>query len=148
MGRGPRLRGRQRRGMLGRATGCRAAPGGREGGADRRGNGPWPTSSRPSAPRHARPCHRLSRRAWSPRGWRGAGASVLAQLAHASLLADLAAKVIELRAVHVADGAHLDLVDLRRMERERALDADAERVLPHREGLTRAGALSLDDDPL
>src|ERR1700734_4022249 len=34
------------------------------------------------------------------------------------------------------------------MERERALDADAERVLPHREGLTRAGALPLDDDPL
>src|SRR5579862_6551870 len=90
----------------------------------------------------------LSRRTWSPRGWRGAGASVLAQLAHASLLADLAAKVVELRAVDVADRTHLDLVDLGRVERERALDTHAERVLAHREGLARAGALALDHDPL
>ena len=53
----------------------------------------------------------------------------LAELADASLLADLAAQVVELCAVHVTDGRDLDLVDLRRMQRERALDADAERVL-------------------
>jgi len=35
-----------------------------------------------------------------------------------------------------------------RMQRERALDTDAERVLPHREGLADAGALALDHDPL
>ena len=34
------------------------------------------------------------------------------------------------------------------MDGERPLDADTERVLADREGLTRAGALALDDDPL
>jgi hypothetical protein len=34
------------------------------------------------------------------------------------------------------------------MERERALDADAERLLADREGLPHAGALALDDDAL
>src|SRR6185437_9846894 len=64
------------------------------------------------------------------------------------LLADLAAQVVELRAVDVADRPHLDLVDLGRVERERALDADAERLLAHRERLARAGALALEDDAL
>src|SRR5205814_979916 len=73
---------------------------------------------------------------------------VLAQLADASLLADLAAQVVQLRAIHVADLHDLELVDLRRVERERALDAHAEGVLADREGLTRTGALALDDDPL
>ena len=72
----------------------------------------------------------------------------LAQLADASLLADLAAQVVQLRAVHVADRVDLDLVDLRRMQRERALDADAEGVLADGEGLARARALPLDHDPL
>src|SRR5207237_208044 len=60
----------------------------------------------------------------------------------------LRAKVVELGAVHVADGPHLDLLDLRGVQGERPLDADAERVLPHRERLTDAGALTLDHDPL
>jgi len=34
------------------------------------------------------------------------------------------------------------------MQRERPLDPDAERLLAHREGLTYAGALALDDDAL
>ena len=34
------------------------------------------------------------------------------------------------------------------MEGERALDADAERLLPHGERLADAGALALDDDAL
>src|SRR6185312_2385834 len=38
--------------------------------------------------------------------------------------------------------------DLRRVQRERALHADAERVLAHRERLARSGALALQDDPL
>src|SRR5262249_3510221 len=72
----------------------------------------------------------------------------LAQLADAGLLADLAAEVVELRPVDVADRGDVDLVDLRRVERERALDADAEGVLPNRERLAGAGALALDHDPL
>src|SRR3954470_20589822 len=74
--------------------------------------------------------------------------SVLSQLADARLAPDLAAEVVQLRAVDVADRRHVDLVDLRRMERERSLDADAEGVLAHREGLARARALALDHDPL
>src|SRR5205085_3468517 len=73
---------------------------------------------------------------------------VLAQLADASLLADLAAQVVQLRPVHVADGSHVDLVDLRRMERKGALDADAERVLADGERLAGSGDLALEHDPL
>src|SRR4029079_402901 len=73
---------------------------------------------------------------------------VLAQLADASLLADLAAQVVELGAADVADRAHLDLVDLGRVQRERALDADPEGVLADGERLAHAGALALDHDPL
>src|SRR4029077_10636997 len=36
----------------------------------------------------------------------------------------------------------------RRVQRERPLDADAERVLAHGEGFPDAGALALDHDPL
>src|SRR5262245_30388921 len=72
----------------------------------------------------------------------------LAQLADASLLADLAAQVVELRAVDVSDRGDVDLVDLRRVQRERALDADAEGVLADRERLAGAGPLPLDHDPL
>src|SRR4029077_16394859 len=57
---------------------------------------------------------------------RGPGAlrradDVLAQLPDAGLLADLPAEVVQLRAVHVADRGDLDLLDLRRVQRERAL---------------------------
>src|SRR5204862_6280523 len=68
--------------------------------------------------------------------------------AHPRALADLAAQVVELRAVHVADRGHLDLLDLRRVHRERPLHTDAERLLAHRERLAHAGALALDHDPL
>src|SRR6476646_7014236 len=72
----------------------------------------------------------------------------VAPLTHPRPLADTAAKVVELRAVDVADRGDLDLLDLRRVERERPLDADAERLLAHRERLARAGSLPLEHDPL
>src|SRR5581483_2157024 len=71
-----------------------------------------------------------------------------AELADAGLLADLAAEVVELGAIDVADRADLDLVDLRRVQRERPLDADAEVVLADGEGLAGAGALPLDHEAL
>ena len=72
----------------------------------------------------------------------------VALLADARLLADAAAEVVELRAVHVADRLDLDLLDLRRVERERPLDPDAERLLADGERLAGARALALDDDAL
>src|SRR5918999_5394796 len=77
-----------------------------------------------------------------------AEAALLPQLANARLLADLLAQVVELRAVDVADRSHVDLLDLRRVQRERPLDADAEGVLAHRERLAHAGTLALDHDAL
>src|SRR5262249_6330527 len=71
-----------------------------------------------------------------------------APLADARLLADLLAKVVELGAVDIADGGDVDLLDLRRVEREGPLDAHAERLLPDGGGLARAGALPADDDAL
>src|SRR5207253_9446840 len=55
---------------------------------------------------------------------------------------------VELRPVDVADRDHVDLLDLRRVKRERPLDADAERLLAHGEGLARARPLPLDADAL
>ena len=69
-------------------------------------------------------------------------------LADARLLPHFGAQVVELRAVDVADRLHLDLLDLRRVERERALDPDPERLLADGERLPDAGALTLDDDAL
>src|SRR5919198_5834291 len=77
---------------------------------------------------------------------RSGPSSVLAKLAHTRFTADLAAKVVELRAVDVADRRHLDLVDLRRVQRERPLDADTERLLAHGERFTCACALALEHD--
>src|SRR6185503_4323888 len=71
-----------------------------------------------------------------------------AALAHSGAPADPLAQVVELGAPDVAAGGHLDLLDLGRMQRERALHADPERLLAHREGLAHAGALALDHDPL
>ena len=82
------------------------------------------------------------------RSRRGELGGRLAKLADASLLADLLAQVVELGAVDVADRADLDLLDLRRVHRERPLDADAERLLADGERLAGAGALPLDHDPL
>ena len=72
----------------------------------------------------------------------------VAALAHAGALADAAAQVVELRAPDVAAGGDLDLLDLRRVHRERALDADAEGLLADREGLAHAFALALDHHAL
>jgi hypothetical protein len=69
-------------------------------------------------------------------------------LAHARLLPHFRAQVVELRAVDVADRLNLDLLDLRRVERKRTLDSDAERLLADGERLPHACALPLDDDAL
>src|SRR5204862_4745428 len=83
------------------------------------------------------------------RGLRAGGAgAVLAQLPDPSLLPDLATEVVQLGPVHVADRRDLDLVDLRRVERERPLDTDAEGLLADSERLARAGPLALEDDSL
>src|SRR5439155_4638179 len=73
---------------------------------------------------------------------------LLTDLADARLLADAVAEVVELRAVDVADRLHVDLVDLGRMQGERALDPDAGRLLAHRERLAHARSLALDHDAL
>src|SRR6202042_3733985 len=69
-------------------------------------------------------------------------------LGDAGRLADPAAQVVELGASHVTARRHLELFDLRRVQRERPLDADAEGLLAHGEGLARAGALATQDDAL
>jgi hypothetical protein len=78
------------------------------------------------------------------RGYRAA----LLHLADARLLPHLRAQVVQLRAAHVADRLHLDLLDLRRVERERPLDADPEGLLADGERLAHARALALDDNAL
>ena len=82
-----------------------------------------------------------------PRSTTSSGPGVAA-LADAGALADATAQVVELRAPDVAAGGDLDLLDLRRVERERALDADAEGLLADREGLAHPLALALDHDAL
>src|SRR5215210_5105214 len=72
----------------------------------------------------------------------------VATLAHTRALADAAAQVVELGAAHVAAGGDLDALDLRRVQRERALDAHAEGLLAHGERLADTFALALDDDAL
>src|SRR3954447_26856496 len=72
----------------------------------------------------------------------------VAALAHAGALADATAQVVELGPPHVAAGGDLDALDLGRVQRERALHADAEGLLAHGEGLADALALALDDDAL
>ena len=71
-----------------------------------------------------------------------------APLGDAGRLADPAAQVVELGPAHVAAGGDLEFLDLRRVQRERPLDADAEGLLADGEGLTRARALALEDDSL
>src|SRR3954470_21601786 len=75
------------------------------------------------------------------------GADVAA-LADARVLADTVAQVVQLRAPDVAAGGDLDLLDLRRVHGERALHADAERLLADGERLASAVALALDHDAL
>ena len=57
-------------------------------------------------------------------------------------LAHAAAQVIELRPPYVTSGDDLDLGQDRRVDRERALDADTETELAHREGFAGAGTLA------
>ena len=71
-----------------------------------------------------------------------------AALANARAAAHALAQVVELGPPDVAAGGHLDPLDLRRVERERALHTDPERLLADREGLPRPSALALDHDPL
>src|SRR5215210_4259933 len=72
----------------------------------------------------------------------------VAALADAGALADTAAQVVELGPAHVTAGGDLDALDLRRVDRERALHADAEGLLADGEGLAHTLALALDDDAL
>jgi len=69
-------------------------------------------------------------------------------LTHASALADAITQVVELGAPDVTASGNLNLLDLRRVQRERALDANAKRLLADRKGLARTVALALDDDAL
>ena len=63
-------------------------------------------------------------------------------------LADPATQVVQLGSAHVAAGGDLQFLDLGRVQRERPLDSDAERLLTDGERLAGAGALPLEDDPL
>src|SRR5262245_53109170 len=64
------------------------------------------------------------------------------------LLATQLAQVVELGAAHVTTGGDVDVVDVGRVHREGALDADAVAFLAHGEGLTDPAALAADDDTL
>src|SRR5260221_12465330 len=69
-------------------------------------------------------------------------------MGHRCVLPGPATQVVEFGPPHVAAGGDLEFLDLRRVQRERPLDADAKRLLADREGLADAGALPLEDDPL
>ena len=71
-----------------------------------------------------------------------------AALGDAGALADLVAQVVELRAADIAAGSDLELLDLRRVQREGSLHPDTERLLPHGEGLANAAALAFEHDAL
>ncbi len=71
-----------------------------------------------------------------------------AALTYAGPLADAIAKVVQLGPPDVAAGGDLDPLDLRRVKRERPLDADAEGLLAHGEGLPGSMALALDHHAL
>ena len=77
-----------------------------------------------------------------------AGRRGVALLLDLGLLAAQVAQVVELGAADVAAGDDLDLVDDRGVQREGALDADAEGDLADREGAADAGALDADADAL
>src|SRR5260221_12341437 len=65
---------------------------------------------------------------------------------HARSLALQIAQVVQLGAPHLGAAHHLDLLDRRRVQRENALDALAERHLAHREGGARAAAVQAYHD--
>src|SRR4029079_9161400 len=70
----------------------------------------------------------------------------LSELAHARLLPHSLAQVVELCAAHVTDRGDFEFLDLRRVERERPLDADTEGLLAHSERLAKSRTLALDAD--
>ncbi len=72
----------------------------------------------------------------------------VALLADTRGLADALFEVVQLGAAHVTASSDLDLLDLRRVQRESTADANTERLLANREGLAHAVALALDDDAL
>src|SRR3954447_26409120 len=74
--------------------------------------------------------------------------SALAALLDLGGLAAEVAQVVELRAAYVATGHDLDLLEDRGVDREGALDADAEGDLADREGPADARALDSDHDAL
>src|SRR5580765_363359 len=93
---------------------------------------------------------RASRRAM---GRRGASAGNLLGddalgFLHARGLALQIAQEVQLGAAHAGRPHDLDLLDRRRMQREDALDALAERDLPHRERGAQAAPVHADDDAL
>ena len=67
---------------------------------------------------------------------------------HARRLALEVAQVVQLGAPHLGRSHDLDLLDGRRVQREDALDALAERHLAHRERRARAAAVQADHDAL
>ena len=71
-----------------------------------------------------------------------------APLGDSGRLADPASQVVELGPPHVATRRDLQFLDLRRVQRERPLHPDPERLLADREGLPGAGALPTQDDSL
>ena len=89
-------------------------------------------------------CHPPSMR---PRRDYQAGCCFLLLL-HARRLALQLAQEVELRAADLRGAEHVDLVDDRRVQREDALDALAERHLAHREGRARAAAVHADHHAL
>jgi hypothetical protein len=69
---------------------------------------------------------------------------LLARFLHARRLALQLAQEVQLRAADLGGAQDLDLVDDRRVEREDALDALAERDLADREGRARAAPVHAD----
>jgi hypothetical protein len=72
----------------------------------------------------------------------------VAALTHTSAATDPLAQVVELGPAYVAASDHLDLLDLRRVDREGAFHADPERLLSNGEALAHPAALPLDHDAL
>src|ERR1700694_3267997 len=64
------------------------------------------------------------------------------------LLTAQLAQVVQLGAAHIAAGGDVDVVDVRRVDGERPLDANAVAFLADGEGLTDAPALPANDDTL
>src|SRR5436305_2192797 len=71
---------------------------------------------------------------------RSSAGALVAPLFDARRLAAQTAEVVQLGAPHLAPPHDLDPVDVRRMQREHALDADAAGHLAHGEHLARAAA--------